>query len=140
MNRTGEFFSRAYDTRVSIENFMNPDVHTNSERENMGFVYHRLRDFAEKKGYKSNFDIGAFSSGFLERGEVAAVITFPSNDTLFFKNKDFSGYVKDMADDYDISSESARLYTMMHEFLHLFGIDGYAEDEAELEGIIDEFS
>ena len=140
LNKVGELFSRAYNNKESIDHFMNTDYHPNIIHADLSDMYRKLKEFAASKGYKENFDITAFGSGFLPDSAGAGVFPLPKDFYFFKKNKEFSKWLKNFATDYNVEYDSAALYLMMHEFTHLFGVDGDIKGERALESIINDFA
>ncbi len=140
INNAGKYFSKAYNVKSSIDQFMVHDYMPENSARELTSVYYRLRDFASKKGYKSRFEITNFSSGYLPDRAIAGVLPVSEDISIFFKSNRFGEWVKSSARKHKVGYDSAALYVLMHEFMHLFGVKGQARDEADLESIIVEFT
>jgi hypothetical protein len=141
LNRTGEFFSRAFNTQKSIDGFIANNYVPTIVHADLQGLYHELRDFAAKKGLKDSFDIKGFGSDNSDAEAGASVDMLTNGDAIFYKNTQISKWTKTLAAQYGVSEKAVSLYLMMHEFMHLSGIKGEgAAGEAKLEKLLEEFA
>ncbi|MBD3163828.1 hypothetical protein GF323_01385 [Candidatus Woesearchaeota archaeon] len=135
MLHTGYFFSGAENVKTSIQEFMQHNYAPNIVEKDLSSFYHRLRDFAAKRGYKDRFEIDLIGTGFLPEGAAAGV-----NGSSFRQGKSYSNIVKEWAKNYNVSEKAMKQYIMAHEFAHLFGIPGDQEGEKNLESLLADFA
>ncbi|MBR9700061.1 hypothetical protein GOV09_06395 [Candidatus Woesearchaeota archaeon] len=143
ITEVGDGFQRASNTKSTIARFMNDQFEAGpfSAIDTVyQDAYQELMKFAEKEGYSKGFSIEAFSSGFLPEAAVAGVLPLGEDFSVFFKSRYFTDATKSIAKNYGVDTETAKLYVMMHEFSHLFGLPGGVEGEMNLETLLTEFA
>ena len=145
LNRVGDFVSKSYNTQYTIADFMNHKFDANIVHKDLSHIYHRLKEFAAKKGYKNKFEVTEFTSGFTRKNSIAGVEYLANNNIRFYRNQRFSKFLNELAKQDKISYEAEYINTMMHEFLHILGVRGEKEGngieaEAKIEALIEEFS
>jgi len=136
LKNTGKYFSKAYNLQDRVSKFMGNEFNPNSVHADLSGVYHRFKEYVASKGFKEEFEIKGFGSGFTRDRAMAMVV----GKKYLLMNKKSSSMMHNEAKRYGVSYDAVELHTLLHEFCHLMGVAGDPESEQTVEELVNGFS
>ncbi len=134
LNSTGKYISKAYNTKVAMNEIFNPTPGTPEAR-----IYSAFKKEMKRRGGKS-WEIIGYGSG-TDRGEIALSLIHGDSTGYLLFNKDISKKVKEGAAMHEVSEKGYRGNLHLHEPIHYYLIrGGTPEAEKSLEKILASFA
>jgi hypothetical protein len=125
LGKVGVALSRAASVRHHVDYFLN-----SHEVDDWG-IYPALQRFLAGCGYDKPWEISG--TGNIADKNVMAMVQMREGKAKFYHNRDFAEMQAKSAGKYKVSIEAARLYTMLHEIIHLYKDMGSHRDNREIE-------